>query len=143
MWYLWKVESSCEQFSPVSTCLCPKYIKCSFQNLENVREDKNGRRWTILILIMKNKFSVYFAKINLFLIFETKSSLSTSFFILTISQILKNKFYFISTETYRNQKTVKFANFLNITCPLRQYNKMEFILKAPLLFQSILVPTWS
>ena len=27
MWYLRKLESSCEQFSPVSTYLCPKYIK--------------------------------------------------------------------------------------------------------------------
>ena len=27
MWYLRKIESSCEQFSSVSTCLCPNYIK--------------------------------------------------------------------------------------------------------------------
>ena len=41
MWYLRKVGSSCEQFGPVSTCLCPKYIRfCQ----RNVREDKNEIR---------------------------------------------------------------------------------------------------
>ena len=39
MWYLKKVASSCEQFGPVSTCLCPKYITFRFQNLGNGRED--------------------------------------------------------------------------------------------------------
>ena len=46
MWYLKKIESSCEQFSPVSTCLRPKYIKFCSSNLRNVIEDKNGRSWT-------------------------------------------------------------------------------------------------
>ena len=43
MWYLRKVSSSYEKFGPVSRCLCPKYIKCCFQNLRNGREDKKGR----------------------------------------------------------------------------------------------------
>ena len=33
-----------EQFSPVSTCLCTKYIKFRFQNIRNFREDKKGSR---------------------------------------------------------------------------------------------------
>ena len=44
MWYLRKVVSSCKQFGPVSTCLCPKYIKFCFKNLRNDREDENRRR---------------------------------------------------------------------------------------------------
>ena len=44
MWNLIKVASSCEQFGPVFTSLCPKYIKFYFQNLKNGREDKNGCR---------------------------------------------------------------------------------------------------
>ena len=39
-----KVASLCEQFGPVSTCLCPKYINICFHNLGNGKEDKNGRR---------------------------------------------------------------------------------------------------
>ena len=46
MWYSKKIESSWEQFSPVSKCLCQKYIEFCFQKMGNVREDKNGRRWT-------------------------------------------------------------------------------------------------
>ena len=44
MWYLRKVASSYEQFDPVSTFLCPKYIKFCFQDLENCREDTNEHR---------------------------------------------------------------------------------------------------
>ena len=44
MWYLRKVASSCKQFGPVFTCLCPKYIKFYVKNLRNDREDRNGRR---------------------------------------------------------------------------------------------------
>ena len=44
IWYLRKVASLCEQIDPVSTFLCPKYIKFYFQNLGNVRKDKNGLR---------------------------------------------------------------------------------------------------
>ena len=43
MWYLKKVGSLCEQFGPVSTCLCPKYKKFYFYNLGKGKEDKNGR----------------------------------------------------------------------------------------------------
>ena len=42
--YLRKVASLCEQYGPLSTCLCPKYITFRFQKLGNSREDKNGRR---------------------------------------------------------------------------------------------------
>ena len=45
MWYLRKIESSCEQFSQVSTCLWQKYIKFCFHNLGNVK-GKNRCRWT-------------------------------------------------------------------------------------------------
>ena len=38
------MESPCEQIGPLSTFVCQKYIKFSFQNLENGREDENGRR---------------------------------------------------------------------------------------------------
>ena len=44
MWYLKKVASLCEELGPLSTCLCPKYIKFFFQNLGNGREDENVRR---------------------------------------------------------------------------------------------------
>ena len=59
----------------------------------NVREDKNEhRRSTFGFNIEKNN-SIYFAKIELFFIFETKSSLFTSVSIsYTIFQILKTKF---------------------------------------------------
>ena len=56
-----KIESSCEQFSPVSTCLCQKYIKFYFQNLGNVREDKNGSRWTTFDFNNVNKNFVIFS----------------------------------------------------------------------------------
>ena len=81
MWYLGKIESSCEQFSPVSTCLCPRYIKFCFQNLGIVREVKNWGRCTTFGFNNEKYFLVYFAKIELFFLFETKSSLSTSVFI--------------------------------------------------------------
>ena len=38
MWYLRKVAGSCEQFGPVSTCLCPEYIQFCSQNLRNGKE---------------------------------------------------------------------------------------------------------
>ena len=44
MWYLRKVASLNVQLGPVSTCLCPKYIKFSFGNLGKGRENKNGGR---------------------------------------------------------------------------------------------------
>ena len=44
MKYFRKVASSCEQFGPVSTCLCPNTENVSFFNLGIVREDKNGCR---------------------------------------------------------------------------------------------------
>ena len=44
IWYFRKVEISFDQLSPVSTCLCPKYQKLSFQNLGICREGKKRRR---------------------------------------------------------------------------------------------------
>ena len=118
MWYLRKVSSSCEQFGPVSKCLFPKYITFRFQNLRNGREDKNGRRSTTFGLDNKKQFPIYFPKIELFFIFETKSSLSTPIFIFsTIPQSLKTKFDVHWTQTCINPKLIKFANFLSIACP--------------------------
>ena len=72
----------------------------------------------ILVSITETKFSIYFTKIELFFIFETKSSLSTSFFILfTISRIFKSKCNVFWTQTCRNLKSIKFADFLSFTCP--------------------------
>ena len=59
---------------------------------EKIETDVDG---LLLVLIMK-KNSIYFAKNDLFFIFETKSSLSTSVFIFsTVSQILKTKFHVV------------------------------------------------
>ena len=53
----------------------------------------------LLAVVMKQKFPIYFAKIERFFIFETKSSLSTSVFIFsTIPKIFKTKFY-VHVET--------------------------------------------
>ena len=85
-------------------------MKFSFQNSGNSREDKNGRN-LFLALIMKKKILIYFAKIELFSILETRSSLSMPVFIFsTISQISKTKFHVIWTQTCRNLKSIKFAN---------------------------------
>ena len=54
MWYLRRVAY--EYFGPVSTCLCPKYITCCFQNFVNVREDESERiDRLLLVLKMKKK----------------------------------------------------------------------------------------
>ena len=72
----------------------------------------------LLVLTMKIFFSIYFAKIELFLNFETKRSLSTSVFIFsTISQILKRNCYVLQTQTCRNLRSIKLSNFSSITCP--------------------------
>ena len=77
--------------------------------LEKIKTDVDG---ILLFLIMEKKISVYFAKIELFIISEIKSSLSTSVFIFsTISQILKTKFHVVWTQTCRNLKSIKLANF--------------------------------
>ena len=65
----------------------------------------------LLVLIMEKNFQNILWNYT-FIIFETKSSLSTSFFnFSTISHIFKTKFYVLWTSTCRNLKTVKFANF--------------------------------
>ena len=48
---------SVEKFGPVSTCLCPKYIICCFQNFVNIREDENERNRLLLVLKMKKKIN--------------------------------------------------------------------------------------
>ena len=72
----------------------------------HVRENKNGGRWTTFGVNNGKKNSpIYFAKISLLFILETKSSLSTSVFIFfAILQILKTKFY---AQTCRNLKSIK------------------------------------
>ena len=70
------MEPSREQFIPVSTCLCPKYIKFCFQNLGNVREDKNERRCTTFGFDNGTNISKIFCESELY----------------TISQITKKKF---------------------------------------------------
>ena len=54
----------------------------------------------LLVLIMKNKFRVDFAKIVLFFIFQTKSL--SVFMSSKISQVSKTKFCVFSTQTGRN-----------------------------------------
>ena len=61
-----KVASSCQQFGPVSTCLCLQYIKFCFQNLRNGREDENGRRYTTFGFDNGKKISKIFCEIWLF-----------------------------------------------------------------------------
>ena len=64
----------------------------------------------LLVLIRKTNFSIYFAKIKPFFKFETKSILSTTFFIFSnISAILETQFYTLWTQTCRNLKSIKFA----------------------------------
>ena len=82
--------------------------------VENIETDVNN---LLLVLTMNKNLPIYFAKIELFFNFETKSSLSASVFIINaISQILKIKFYVFWTQTCRNLKSIKFANLLSITC---------------------------
>ena len=72
---------------------------------------------------MNKKFSIDFAKIEPFLIIQTKNSLSTSTFIFsTISQISKTKFYELWAQACRNLNSIKFANFLSITCPIKSFD---------------------
>ena len=65
------------------------YIKCCFRKLRNRREDKNGLRLTTFDFDNETNVVIYFAKIELFCNFKTKSSLSTSIFIFSnVSEIL-------------------------------------------------------
>ena len=78
-------------------------IMCSFYTfvyklhkiLEIVEKTKTDDR-LLLVMTMKQNFPIYFAKIELFSNFETKSSLFTSIYILsTTSEILKGNFYVV------------------------------------------------
>ena len=63
MWYLRKVANGCVQFGPDFTCLCPKDMNFCCWNLENGREDKNGRR-LLLVSKMKTNFWYILIKLN-------------------------------------------------------------------------------
>ena len=68
----------------------------------------------LLVLTMNTIFPIYITKIELFLDFETKSSLSTSVFICTtISKILKRKFYLFFKSTTNMGDSIHFT-FRNI-----------------------------
>ena len=90
-----------------------KMYKIFFQNLGNLEKIKTDVDKPLLVLITKNNVPVHFAKIALYFIFGTKSSLSTSVFIFsTISQILKTKFYVVWTQTCKKLTLIKFANLM-------------------------------
>ena len=58
--------------------------------MELVEKIKNGGKWTTFGFNNKENFSIYFSKIELFLNFKTKSSLSTSVYVSSINfEILK------------------------------------------------------
>ena len=63
-----------DQFSPVSTCLYTKYIKFCFQNIRNVREDKNGRRWITFGFNDEKKMWDFLLKLNFFSYLRPSSS---------------------------------------------------------------------
>ena len=72
-----------------------------FEICEILEKIKTDVKRLILVLIMKKNVFIYFAKIELFLNFATKNSLSSSVFILsTISQILKRKSCGVGTCNY-------------------------------------------
>ena len=72
MWYLRKLATSCQQFGPVSTCLCPKYIKFCYRNLEKGREDKYGFNWAEVCDVSCDDFIFIFY--FRFMIFKTIKS---------------------------------------------------------------------
>ena len=91
------------------------HVSVRFQNLENGRKNKMDIHRLLLVLIIKKKFRQILLKLNFFFIFQTKSSLSTSAFIFsTIFQILKTKFHLLRRQTWRNLKSIKFANLPSI-----------------------------
>ena len=118
MWYLRKVANSYEQFGPVSTCFCPKYIKCCFQNSRNSWEDNNRRRWTTFGFDNGNKFECILLKMNFFQFRIQKWPITSVFIFLNISENLKTIFYVLWTKTCRNVKYIQFSNVLSISYPL-------------------------
>ena len=56
IWFLRKEASSCEQFGPLSRCLCSKYENFCFQDLGNGRKDGNG-----LMIKFANFLSITYA----------------------------------------------------------------------------------
>ena len=82
-------------------CLCGKYIKFSFENLGNVREDKNTRRWTTFGFENEKKFNFSEIYRTFNFIIKTKSSPSTRVFIFSnTSEIFTTKFYIFLTQTH-------------------------------------------
>ena len=93
--------SLCKPFGPVSTCLCPNYIKFCFQNSGNSREDKKKRIDRLLLaLIMKNKFPIYILlKLNFFSFSKSKVVCESPF----LSSLVLPKFWM--------NKICKFAKY--------------------------------
>ena len=55
-----------DEKSHKTTCLCLKYIKFCFYNLEHVGENKNRRRWTSFGFNNDKKIPIYFVKLHFF-----------------------------------------------------------------------------
>ena len=64
MWYLRKVASSYEQYGPVSTCLCPKYINFFLKIWEMLEKMKTDVDRLLLILTLEKTFPKYFVWLN-------------------------------------------------------------------------------
>ena len=96
MWYLIKIVSLCEQLSSISTCLQPQYKNFVFEIWEMVEKIKTDLNRLLLVNDNEKKIPIDFSKIELFLISQTKSYLSTFISIFsTISKILKIKLFII------------------------------------------------
>ena len=96
-----KVASLFKQFGPVSTCLCPKYIKFFFQNLRNDREDENGYRLH-LVLRMGEKFSKYFLKLNFFS-FWKPNVVYLQYILSFLTSLQFSKFWKQNIENFRHK----------------------------------------
>ena len=65
--------SSCEQFGPVSTCLCPKYMKFVFKIWEMIEKIKaDVDRLLLVKKYNKKNCTICFVKIQLFSILKPK-----------------------------------------------------------------------
>ena len=95
MWYLKKVTSSCEQFSSLSTSLCPKYMKFCFQNLWNSWENKIEVDRLLLIFDHEQNVPIYFATIELFSISKPKTLFLSS---LAFPKFWKQHFMYFGHE---------------------------------------------
>ena len=64
--YSKKIESSWEQFSPVPTCLCPKYIKFCFKIWEKLEKIKMDVERLLLVLRACNTYGKWQVHVNNF-----------------------------------------------------------------------------